>query len=263
MEGWIKLHRKSYENFLYRENRPHTRREAWEDMISFANYRDESVLIGNEKIEVKRGQSIRSLETWGKMFLWDKSKVKRFFDLLKSEKMIVAENMHKTTRITICNYESYQGDQNADETQMTCERNADETPAITNKESKEIKKKRSINTSTEKFDFKKFIIGLGVDEKVANDWLQVRKTKRAANTETAFDALVREINKTGAEANKCVKMAAEKSWQGFKAEWYFNEITKNGYDSKDRGYSPASSTRQQAFVDHIKSKLENSNNNQV
>jgi len=80
--GFISLYRKAWDNFLYKENRPHTRREAWEDIIAFVNHEDSSVLMGNEKIECKRGQSIRSLESWGKIFKWDKSKVRRFFSLL-------------------------------------------------------------------------------------------------------------------------------------------------------------------------------------
>jgi uncharacterized phage protein (TIGR02220 family) len=127
MDGWVKFHRKAYDNFLYKEHRPHTRREAWEDIIAMVNFEDAEFLIGNIKIECKRGQSVMSLESWGKIFNWDKSKVKRFFDLLSNEKMIVTENLSKTTRITICNYEQYQGDRNADETLMKRKRNADET----------------------------------------------------------------------------------------------------------------------------------------
>lgn len=116
--GYIKLFRKAQENFLYKENRPHTRREAWEDILLMVNHAEKEVLIGNEKFLVKRGQSLRSLDSWAKHFNWSKSKVKRFFDLLKRETMIVTEDVRKSTRLTVCNYDIYQGDRNADETQM-------------------------------------------------------------------------------------------------------------------------------------------------
>lgn len=116
--GYIKLFRKAQENFLYRENRPHTRREAWEDILLMVNHTEKEVLIGNEKFLVKRGQSLRSLDSWAKHFNWSKSKVKRFFDLLKTCSMIVTEDVRKSTRLTVCNYDIYQGDRNADETQM-------------------------------------------------------------------------------------------------------------------------------------------------
>ncbi len=127
MEGWVKFHRKSYENFLYKENRPHTKREAWEDIIALVNFEDGECLIGDEKILCKRGQSVKSLDSWARLFNWDKSKVKRFFDLLKKESMIETENLSKTTRITVCKYEDYQGEQNASETHLKRKRNASET----------------------------------------------------------------------------------------------------------------------------------------
>lgn len=117
-EGWVKLHRKSFDNFLYKTNSPHTKREAWEDILLFVNYNDTYWSSGNEKLECKRGQSLMSLDSWGRIFNWNKSRVKRFFSLLEKEKMIVTENVKKTTRLTVCNYDTYQGDRNTDETQM-------------------------------------------------------------------------------------------------------------------------------------------------
>ena len=143
-EGWIKLHRKSYDNFLYKSNKPHTRREAWEDILLNVNYIDSFSLIGNTKFECKRGQSIMSLESWGSIFNWDKSKVKRFFDLLVSERMLCHENVFKTTRITVCNYDDYQGDRNPNEILMKSERNPNETlmkPIEESKEEKESKER--------------------------------------------------------------------------------------------------------------------------
>ena len=124
MTGWIKLHRKSLDNFLYKTSKPHTRREAWEDILMLVNYEDNEWIIGNEKIQCKKGQSVMSLESWGKVFNWDKSRVKRFFQLLIKNEMIVQENLQKTTRITVCNYETYQGEQNVNETQKKRKRNA-------------------------------------------------------------------------------------------------------------------------------------------
>lgn len=72
------------------------------------------------------------------------------------------------------------------------------------------------------FSFKQSLIDLGVSEQIAVDYLAVRKAKRAANTETAFNRIKSEIEKSGASANDCIKLAVERSWQGFKAEWYRN-----------------------------------------
>lgn len=82
-----------------------------------------------------------------------------------------------------------------------------------------------INNKRVRFDFKKNLIALGVEEQVAEDWMQVRKEKKASNTETAFKRLREEIQKAGLSANECITLAVEKSWQGFRAE-YLNNYQK-------------------------------------
>lgn len=75
------------------------------------------------------------------------------------------------------------------------------------------------NTIEDRFNFKKSLLEIGVQEDVADAWLQVRKNKRATNTEIAFKKVYQEISKSGMTANDCITIAVENSWQGFKAEW--------------------------------------------
>lgn len=80
-----------------------------------------------------------------------------------------------------------------------------------------------INNKGKRFDFKKSLIDIGVAPEVAEDWMHVRKTKRAANTETAFNRIVHEIQKSGMSANECITIAVSRSWQGFQADWVANQ----------------------------------------
>ena len=73
-----------------------------------------------------------------------------------------------------------------------------------------------------RFDFKKSLLEIGVSPQVAEDWLKVRKAKKAANTETAFKRIQEEIELSGLSADECITIAVERSWQGFKAEWVSN-----------------------------------------
>jgi hypothetical protein len=91
-----------------------------------------------------------------------------------------------------------------------CERNAI-------REEKRREEKKTINDN--KFNFKKSLLDLGINEQIVSDWLKVRSKKNAANTKTAFDGILREINKTRLSANECIKIAVERNWQGFKSEW--------------------------------------------
>ena len=74
---------------------------------------------------------------------------------------------------------------------------------------------KDINT----FDFKKSCISLGIQEDIINDWLIVRKGKKASNTQTAFNLIKSELSKTTLPANECIKIAVQNSWSGFKADW--------------------------------------------
>ena len=68
----------------------------------------------------------------------------------------------------------------------------------------------------------KDLLVLGVERQTASDWLEVRKLKRAALTQTVINLLVNESAKAGISINDAVRVCAENSWQGFKADWYFN-----------------------------------------
>lgn len=86
----------------------------------------------------------------------------------------------------------------------------------------EDKSSSNINKSS-RYDFKKALLEIGVSLPIAEDWLKVRQAKKAANTETAFKGIQREILKSGLSADECIRIAVERSWQGFKAEWLNNQ----------------------------------------
>ena len=69
------------------------------------------------------------------------------------------------------------------------------------------------------FDFRAALIGLGVSEQTATDWLAVRKSKGAVNTETSFKRIASEIEKSGLTAEECITTAVTRNWQGFSHEW--------------------------------------------
>jgi hypothetical protein len=145
--SWIKLHRKSLHNFLYQEDRELTRREAWENMLLLVNSNREpkKIMLGNRIIECGYGQSVRSLKTWANEFKWTVSKVRRFFKLLQDETMIVSESVGISTRITICNYDTYQSE-------PTRKRHANDTQTTTNNNYKLIDKVIEPPTSFEVVD---------------------------------------------------------------------------------------------------------------
>ena len=75
-----------------------------------------------------------------------------------------------------------------------------------------------------KFSFLKELIAIGVERKIAEEWLKVRKNKKLTQTETAFRKTKAEIDKSGRNATDCITLCVERSWGGFKAEWVEREI---------------------------------------
>ena len=64
------------------------------------------------------------------------------------------------------------------------------------------------------------LLSRGVDKQVADDFLTLRKAKRSALTKTAIDGISREADKAGVSFSDAVTVCVERSWQGFKAEWF-------------------------------------------
>jgi len=100
---------------------------------------------------------------------------------------------------------------------------------------------KDIAEQAPKFSFKNELLSLGADKDILDDWLTVRKKKKASNTKTALKSLLTEINKSGLTVNQAVEMAASSSWGGFKAEWVktsnqpdFND-TSTDWVNKDYG----------------------------
>ena len=75
-----------------------------------------------------------------------------------------------------------------------------------------------------KFSFLKELLSIGVERKIAEEWIKVRRNKKLTQTETAFRKTKAEIDKSGRSANDCITLCVERSWGGFKAEWIEREI---------------------------------------
>lgn len=109
MSGWIKLHRDITNHWIWKSQ---NRLYWWLDILLMVNHADSKVLIRGQLIECKRGQSVMSLGTWAKRWNVTKKTVKDFFELLQKDSMLVYDNIKITTRITVCNYDIYQGEVN-------------------------------------------------------------------------------------------------------------------------------------------------------
>ena len=84
----------------------------------------------------------------------------------------------------------------------------------------------SPSQQSSRFMFKNALIGLGVKPQTADDWIKVRKAKRAAQTETAFKTVATQMkmvmDEYGVSADDVVRIAVERNWQGLMARFFEN-----------------------------------------
>jgi hypothetical protein len=257
-DGWIKLYRKSFDHWLYNESRPHTRREAWEDILLMCNHDDTKILIHGELIVCKRGQSVMSLKSWATHFKWTIQKVRTFFELLRLDSMIELEGLKKTTRITVCNYDVYQTSQHTDNTQITFEQHTDNTQITTNKNEKN---EKNINTSSLRSEVSSTEVTVDVINppesdkipfaKIVEYWNENTKLPKVSKLTEARKKIIRaRWNDFGGDGIKTVMKKTFDSgflngentnrWSA-DFDWVFNQsnfikIIEGNYDNEKRGH---------------------------
>lgn len=99
-----------------------------------------------------------------------------------------------------------------------------------------------------KYNFKEKLLNLNFNEQLVDEWLSIRKAKKAKNTETALKAFIREVKKANIPANDILQICVERSWSGFDATWLNNLNTnKNGNTQQPIN----NAERKQSYIDRI------------
>lgn len=145
--GYIKLYRSVNDHYLLKDDGPYSRKEAWIDILMQVNHKPKKTVLKGKVFHVNRGESICSLDTWAKRWKWNKSKVRRFLEQLKNEHMIDTINEHSTTRLIVCEYDTYNNNGNDIETKPTRIRNNSESSLTPNKNGNNDNKKKRIPAS--------------------------------------------------------------------------------------------------------------------
>lgn len=106
MEGWIKIHRKITEHWLWTNPIAMWR---WLDLLLQAKWEDTKIYKDNKFIILSKGELIASADYLTDRWSCSKSTTKAFLDTLESEKMIIRRVEYpRTAIITICNFDKYQ-----------------------------------------------------------------------------------------------------------------------------------------------------------
>ena len=97
--------------------------------------------------------------------------------------------------------------------------------------------KRKPSAARRELDALNLLADRGVEGDLAQDYLAVRKDKRAATlTKTALAGLEREANRAGLSLTQAITLCCERGWVGFRADWLQDKHTReraagNGHTS--------------------------------
>lgn len=93
-------------------------------------------------------------------------------------------------------------------------------------------KKEKPSKKKDDFDFFSAITSIGVDEIVANDWMRIRESKKASNSETAFKQLSTALETIkrvhDISFNDAISVCVTNGWYGCKPS-YFDNIKLEDY----------------------------------
>lgn len=211
MSGWIKLHRKFLEwEWFNKSEAVH----LFLYMLIKANHKD-SKWQGNE---VQRGQFISSLGNISNATGISIQQIRTILKKLEKTNEIQVKSTSQFTIVTICKYECYQDENETTNKPLTNNQQTTNKPSTTNKNDK--KEKNTI------YSFLDSLIENGFDEKLSRDWMEVRKQRKAVNTETAFNDFLTQVQKHGGNKNEILRTCVERSWKGFNHSWIEKEHDK-------------------------------------
>lgn len=97
--------------------------------------------------------------------------------------------------------------------------NDNDNDILLKKETKDNKVENSKKNKAAKFCFKTALLDRGFSQPLVDDWLLVRKNKRATNSETAFNLFVSQFEKAAIDPDELLKILIDRDWKGFRAEW--------------------------------------------
>lgn len=115
MHGYIKTYRKLTLHWLWK-NRPFSHGQAWLDLLMLAEYKPGKELFRGGFYELQPGQLVTSDQVLADRWGWTRKRARLFLKRLKNDEMLDYRRDNRKSIITICNWESYQANNNGEDT---------------------------------------------------------------------------------------------------------------------------------------------------
>ncbi len=109
MSGTVNIARALMNHEAFKDQ-PFTEREAFIWLIMEASWKPRTKRVGNVIVELDRGQVAVSVRFMAEAWQWKKSTVFDFLERLKKSDMIRTDTRTGVSVVTVCNYDTYQGE---------------------------------------------------------------------------------------------------------------------------------------------------------
>jgi asparagine N-glycosylation enzyme membrane subunit Stt3 len=213
-KGWIKIHRQITDWEWYDE--PNTFRLFFHLLLK-ANHKQNKY----RGVMIEPGQIMTGFDRLANETGLTLQKVRTSINRLKSTDEITVNSSTQGTIIQIVNYSKYQvatDEQQTDNKPITNKQQTNNKPITTNKNDK-----KEENEGEVIFNFKKSLLDYGFTDTLVNDWLMVRKNRKATNSETAYKSFIKVIEDCkDVDKNIILTKCVEKSWAGVQRDWLEN-----------------------------------------
>ena len=108
MSGYKRLHASLWESTDFADE-PFSEREAFMWLVAKAAWKAHQRRVGRHVVEVKRGEFVGTTRGLARTWQWSEARVRRYFDRLSERRTLRRTADAHATRITICNYDEFQG----------------------------------------------------------------------------------------------------------------------------------------------------------
>lgn len=208
MTGWIKLHKKIREWEWYSDTPV---RSVFIHLLLCANY-ETTVWKGTT---IYAGQIPTGRKKIAEELGLSEQQVRRSLNTLANSQQITIQTTNRHSIITITQWELYQK-VNEEQPARAPTNNQPETRETTTL--KEVKKEEAKNN---------IYIPANVSEDVWDEFVKMRKDKKAPITERAINAIEKEAGKIGWTLEQAITECCDRGWRGFKSEWVTNSRKEN------------------------------------
>lgn len=175
--GYIKIYRSLQNHWLWDDP---NRLQWWLIILMKVNHKPGKTLIRGTLFNVARGESLNSLITWSKLFRCNMQVTRTFLDLLQKDNMVKIKNEKKTTRLSVCKYDSYNASQHTDNMQVTRSQHAGNIQLTTNKNGNNDNNEKN-NTLMR--------VGKFLNGELKSEYLKITETLKDKDAKHVFETL--------------------------------------------------------------------------